>query len=138
MITLPEPRRDKDVPTQANTKVDVYVRFKNAKENALGVPLPRGKVRVFKKDDADGSLEFVGEDLIDHTPKDETVLVKVGRAFDVELLRRYGLRNAQEGASRRTVGGGAYVVSYADRPPVLGVRGESRTFGRLRVHQPGP
>jgi hypothetical protein len=63
--------------------VDVYVRFKNAKENQLGMPLPKGKVRVYKQDDADGTLEFVGEDLIDHTPKDETVLVKVGQAFDV-------------------------------------------------------
>ena len=57
-------------------KVDVYVRFKNEKANHLGMPMPKGKVRVYKKDDADGTLEFVGEDVIDHTPKDETVLVK--------------------------------------------------------------
>ena len=80
---LPAPRTDRDVRPQHNPKVDVYVRWKNAKENALGMPLPRGKVRVYEQDDADGTLEFVGEDLIDHTPKDETVMVKVGQAFDV-------------------------------------------------------
>ncbi len=80
---LPEPLQDRDVRTQANTKLDVYVRFKNAKENRMGMPLPKGKVRVYKQDDADGTLEFVGEDLIDHTPKDETVMVKLGQAFDV-------------------------------------------------------
>ncbi len=78
-----EPRTDRDVGSQANPKLDVYVRFRNEKANRLGIPLPKGKVRVFQKDDADGTLEFVGEDLIDHTPKDETVLVKVGQAFDV-------------------------------------------------------
>jgi hypothetical protein len=77
------PRTDRDIRSQANPKVDVYVRFKNAKENRLGMPLPKGKIRVYQQDDADGTLEFVGEDLIDHTPKDETVLVKVGQAFDV-------------------------------------------------------
>jgi hypothetical protein len=80
---FPSPRTDRDIRSSANPKVDVYVRFKNAKENQLGMPLPKGKVRVYKQDDADGTLEFVGEDLIDHTPKDETVLVKVGQAFDV-------------------------------------------------------
>ncbi len=78
-----QPRTDRDIRSSANPKVDVYVRFKNEKGNQLGMPLPKGKIRVFQKDDADGSLEFVGEDLIDHTPKDETVLVKVGKAFDV-------------------------------------------------------
>jgi hypothetical protein len=80
---LPQPRTDRDIRSQSNPKVDVYVRFKNEKANRLGMPLPRGKIRVYKTDDADGTLEFIGEDLIDHTPKDETVLVKVGQAFDV-------------------------------------------------------
>ena len=59
------------------------MRFENRAANHVGMPLPRGKVRVYKSDDADGTLEFVGEDLIDHTPKDETVLVKLGQSFDV-------------------------------------------------------
>jgi hypothetical protein len=78
-----EPRLDRDIRSQANPKLDVYVRFENKAENRMGMPLPKGKVRVFQRDDADGTLEFVGEDLIDHTAKDEKVLVKVGQAFDV-------------------------------------------------------
>jgi Uncharacterized conserved protein len=61
---------------------------KNAAANGLGVPLPAGKVRVSKLDPADGALEFVGEDLIDHTARDETVQVKLGSAFDVVGERR--------------------------------------------------
>jgi hypothetical protein len=80
---FPEPRTDRDVRPSSNPKVDVYVRWKNARENRMGMPLPKGKVRVYKQDDADGTLEFVGEDLVDHTPRDETVLVKLGQAFDV-------------------------------------------------------
>ncbi len=80
---FPEPRMDRDIRSSSNPKVDVYVRFENRKANRLGMPLPKGKIRVFQRDDADGTLEFVGEDLIDHTPKDETVLVRLGQAFDV-------------------------------------------------------
>jgi hypothetical protein len=79
----PNPQQDRNLGNQSNPKVDVYVRFKNAKDNQMGMPLPKGKVRVYKQDDADGTLEFIGEDLIDHTPKDETVLVKLGQSFDV-------------------------------------------------------
>ena len=77
------PQLDRNFGNQSNPKVDVYVRFQNKKENNLGMPLPKGKVRVYKRDDADGTLEFVGEDLIDHTAKDEEVLIKLGQAFDV-------------------------------------------------------
>jgi hypothetical protein len=54
----------------------------------MGVPLPAGRVRVSKLDAADGSLEFIGEDRIDHTPKNETLLLKLGSAFDVVGERR--------------------------------------------------
>jgi hypothetical protein len=66
-------------------KVAVFVEFKNAKENHpnLGIPLPAGKVRVFKQDQADKALEFVGEERIDHTPKDEELSLQVGNAFDL-------------------------------------------------------
>jgi len=64
-------------------KINVYVEFKNSKEQKLGMPLPKGKMRVYKKDPADGSLEFVGEDEIDHTPKDEELKLYVGDAFDI-------------------------------------------------------
>ena len=55
----------------------------NTKENKLGIPLPKGTVRVFKEDSADGSLEFIGEDSIDHTPKDENITLTTGNAFDI-------------------------------------------------------
>jgi len=64
-------------------KINVYVEFKNSKEQKLGMPLPKGKMRVYKKDPADASLEFVGEDEIDHTPKDEELKLYVGDAFDI-------------------------------------------------------
>lgn len=78
-----DPAADRNLGTQSNKKLDVYVRFKNEEANHLGKPLPKGKFRVYKEDDADGTLEFIGEDLIDHTSKDEEVLIKLGQAFDV-------------------------------------------------------
>jgi hypothetical protein len=66
----------------SNQKVGVYLELYNAKANRLGVPLPKGKVRVYKAD-ASGSQQFVGEDWIDHTPTDERVKIKMGDAFDV-------------------------------------------------------
>ena len=64
-----------------NGKVNVIVEFSNKEEQNLGVPMPKGKVRVYKSDSE--SIEFVGEDLIDHTPKNETIKLKIGDAFDV-------------------------------------------------------
>ena len=66
-----------------NKKVDVFLKLINKKENGLGVPLPAGRIRVNQRDAADGSLEFIGESLIDHTPRNEEVLIKLGSAFDV-------------------------------------------------------
>jgi hypothetical protein len=68
--------------SSAEKKVWVMLEFKNSKENNLGLPLPKGTVRVYKQD-TDGAMEFVGEDAMDHTPKDEVVRVKMGNAFDV-------------------------------------------------------
>jgi len=82
------PMTDRNFGQGSNRKVEVYLRVKNAKANGLGMPLPAGKMRVAKRDDADGSLEFIGEDLIDHTPRDETVRIKLGNAFDVVGERR--------------------------------------------------
>lgn len=68
-------------------KVEVRMEFENSKENNMGMPLPKGKVRAFKAD-SDGSLEFVGEDSIDHTPKDEEIRILLGNAFDLVGERR--------------------------------------------------
>ncbi|MGD0886567.1 MAG: DUF4139 domain-containing protein [Thermodesulfovibrionales bacterium] len=71
----------------SNQKVGVYVEIANKKEDNLGIPLPKGTIRVYKKD-SEGSLQFVGEDSIDHTPKDEKIRVKLGDAFDVVGTRK--------------------------------------------------
>lgn len=63
-------------------KVGVFVEVTNSEKNNLGLPLPKGIVRVYKKDSQD-RLQFVGEDRIDHTPKNETIRMKLGDAFDV-------------------------------------------------------
>jgi len=64
-----------------NGKVNVVVDFENKAANNLGIPMPKGRVRMYKSDGE--SIEFIGEDAIDHTPKDEKITLKVGDAFDV-------------------------------------------------------
>jgi len=66
----------------SHQKVAVFLEVRNSRENRLGLPLPKGKVRVYKADSA-GSQQFIGEDWIEHTPKDERVRIKLGNAFDV-------------------------------------------------------
>jgi hypothetical protein len=70
-----------------NPKVSVYIRFRNSSDSGLGIPLPKGKVRVYKADE-DGTLQFIGEDSIDHTPKDEKIELLIGTAFDIVGERR--------------------------------------------------
>jgi hypothetical protein len=67
---------------QSNPKVWVMREFKNSKDNNLGIPLPKGRLRFYRRDD-DGQLEFTGENEIDHTPKDEMIRVYTGNAFDL-------------------------------------------------------
>src|SRR6058998_2885211 len=75
-------------PGQAiKEKVGVFIQFRNAQTNKLGMPLPAGTIRLYKKDDK-GNQQFIGEDRIDHTPKDEDVRVKVGDAFDIVAERK--------------------------------------------------
>ena len=87
---------DYGVPT--NKKVWVLREFKNSAENKLGMALPKGRLRFYSQDD-DGSLQFTGENQIDHTPKDETVRVYVGNSFDLVGERRrtaYKVDNANK------------------------------------------
>ncbi len=71
----------------SNQKVGVYLDFENRETNHLGMPLPKGIVRVYKADRS-GAQQFIGEDQIDHTPRDERVRIKMGEAFDVVGDRR--------------------------------------------------
>jgi hypothetical protein len=87
----------------SNQKVAVLLEIGNSKENRLGVPLPKGKVRVYKADST-GSQQFIGEDWIDHTPAGERVKIKLGDAFDV-----VGERTQQEW---RKLGPGLWEVEW--------------------------
>src|SRR5262249_21915779 len=73
-----DPNYGRDV----NKKVNVVLELQNRADNHLGIALPKGKCRTYKKD-ADGSLEFIGEDLIDHTARDERLVLYLGDAFDI-------------------------------------------------------
>ena len=66
----------------SNQKVGVYLDIQNSEQNRLGMPLPKGTLRVYKADKS-GAKQFVGEDAIEHTPRDEKLRVKMGDAFDV-------------------------------------------------------
>ena len=74
---------DQEYGRYGNGDVNVYLRFENKKSRQLGIPLPAGRIRVNQLDPTDGSLEFIGEDVIDHTPRNEDVLIEMGNAFDV-------------------------------------------------------
>jgi len=74
-------RANREFGTQCNKKVWVMQQFVNSTKNGLGIPLPKGKLRFYRKD-SDGNLEFTGESMIDHTPKDETIRVYTGNSFD--------------------------------------------------------
>ena len=74
---------DREYGSYGRGDVNVYLRFENEEKRALGMPLPAGRIRVMQLDSEDDSLEFIGEDVIDHTPRGEEVLIEMGNAFDV-------------------------------------------------------
>ena len=76
-----------DIWPEPNTKVAVVREFKNSEANHLGIPLPKGRLRFYRRDN-DQQLEFTGENEIDHTPKDETLRISTGNAFDLVGERR--------------------------------------------------
>jgi len=78
---------DRGYGTEGNKKVQVMREFVNVETNQLGIALPAGKLRFYRRDD-DGQLQFVGEDQIDHTPRNETIRVTTGNAFDLVGERR--------------------------------------------------
>jgi len=84
-------------------KPSIMIEFKNAKEVGLGMPLPMGTVKVFQRDSSD-SLQMLGESQIQHTPKDETISLMVGRAFDIVVERkRTAFEWIQDGGRRRGI-----------------------------------
>lgn len=81
-------RNNRDYGTQSNPKVAVYREFENTKANGLGLPMPKGRTRFYRQDDADRGIEFTGENTIDHTAEGETLRLYTGDAFDLVGERR--------------------------------------------------
>lgn len=108
----------------SNQKIGVYVKIANKESHNLGIPLPKGTVRVYKHDTT-GSLQFVGEDSIDHTPKDEQVKIKLGEAFDV-----IGTRKQTEW---KKIASGVYEAGYE-----LSIRNHKKEDITVRVIEPIP
>lgn len=67
-------------------KVNVIIKFENREDCGLGIAMPKGKIKIYKADTEDNSLEFIGEDSIDHTPKDEDIKLNIGNAFDITYI----------------------------------------------------
>ncbi len=107
-----------------NQKVPVFLLFRNDKASRLGMPLPKGIVRVYKRD-KDESLQFVGENAIDHTPKDEKVRLMLGDAFDVVGDRRQ--------TEWKVVSGNTYEASYE-----ISLRNHKKEAITVRVVEPIP
>jgi len=80
-------RNDHSYGTESNPKIWVMREFRNSDANHLGMPLPKGRVRFYRRGD-DGQIEFTGENTIEHTPKDETVRIYTGNAFDLTGERK--------------------------------------------------
>lgn len=114
-----------------NTKVRVSMEFMNSKEAGLGIPLPRGTIRVMKAD-TDGSLEFVGEDQIDHTPKDEKVRAFLGNAFDIVGER---VQTAQRNISSRVAEEDYEIKLRNHKTEAVVVTVIERNYGDWRIVQ---
>jgi len=92
-------RNDENYGTESNPKVWILREIANTKDNRLGLPLPKGRVRFYRQDD-EGRLHFVGEDVIDHTARDETLRLFTGNAFDLTGERKR-LNFRSDGGNRR-------------------------------------
>lgn len=98
--------------TAVNKKVSVTREFENKEANHLGIPLPKGRLRVYRRD-ADGRLEFTGENTIDHTPRDETVRLNTGFAFDLVGERKRTHFNHHDG-----IGAAGFATDPATGAPI--------------------
>lgn len=94
-------RNDHSYGTESNPKIWVMREFVNSEANHLGMPLPKGRVRFYRHND-DGQVEFTGENMIDHTPKDETVRIYTGNVFDIVGERKRTNYTVENGRSTAT------------------------------------
>jgi len=82
-----QPISDQGYAATSEGTTGAFLEFENKEQNRMGMPLPAGRVRV-NQAAQDGTLEFIGEDLIKHTPRNETLRVKLGNAFDIAGERK--------------------------------------------------
>jgi len=106
--------RDPGYGTQSNKKVWVMREFRNSEDNNLGLPLPKGRLRFYRRDDADGRIEFTGENELDHTAKNELIRVKTGDAFDVVGER---IRTNFNGNNRQDFAEEDFEIKVRNRKP---------------------
>ena len=104
--------RDPGYGTQSNKKVWVMREFRNSEENKLGLPLPKGRVRFYRRDTADGRIEFTGENEIEHTAKNELLRIYTGDAFDVVGER---IRTDFQGQNRQDYAEEAFEIRVRNR-----------------------
>ena len=138
-------RNQESYGTQSNRKVITMREFVNSAANGLGIPLPKGRMRFYRRD-ADGQLEFIGENDIDHTPKDETLRVYVGNAFDLTGDRKqtnYKMdsqaRTADESfaitlRNHKTTPVEIRVVEHLYRGPNWAISAKTNTFLKTDAH----
>lgn len=115
--------------TPVKMKVGVFIELKNDKAKGLGKPLPAGTVRVYTKD-SHGSLQFIGEDRIDHTPEKETIRLKLGEAFDITAEKKQTDFKKLSGFTRYNY---AYESAYA-----LTLKNAKTTMVTVKVFEPIP
>jgi hypothetical protein len=115
-------RQQPQYGTESNPHVWVMREFVNSEANHLGMPLPKGRVRFYRRDQ-DGQLEFTGENEIDHTPRDETIRIYTGNAFDITGERRQTHYQMQ----------GPYPTGWADESFEIKLRNHKKEAVTVRV-----
>lgn len=115
----------------------VTLEFENTEERGLGIPLPRGVMRVYRRDDADGSPEFLGEDWIEHTPRDEKISLTIGQAFDVVCTTQAWKRNYEEGDEGPPYGRRVNIDNHKDKAIEVRVRATVGPGVRIVSQQAG-
>jgi hypothetical protein len=110
-------------------KVGVFLEFDNAEKAQLGMPLPKGIIRVYKKDSS-GNAQFIGEDAIDHTPKNATVRLKLGNAFDVTA-------DKTQTDFKRTPGSGKYNALFESAYEIV-LKNAKKEAVQVTLQEPMP
>ena len=104
--------RDPGYGLPGSKKVWVMREFKNSEDNHLGLPLPKGRMRFYRRDEADGRIEFTGENELEHTPKNELIRIYTGDAFDVVGERT---RTDFQGSNRQDYAEESFEVKVRNR-----------------------